>query len=148
MRRIGLAVVFALSLLAPLDAEAQEPQTGKMSRVGRLTPTTAAISREANDGFREGMHALGWAEGKSYVIETRYADGVASRLPGLAAELVRLNVDVILAGSIQGAMAAKTATATIPVVMVTSGDPVALALVASLARPGGNVPGATVLGQE
>src|SRR5262247_2807963 len=68
MRRIGLAVVLALSLLAPLDAEAQEPQTGKMSRVGRLTPTTAAISTEANDGFREGMRALGWAEGKSYII--------------------------------------------------------------------------------
>src|SRR5262245_32179295 len=94
------------------------------------------------------MRALGWAEGKNYMIETRYADGVAARLPGLAAELVRLNVDVILAGSIQGALAAKTATATIPVVMVTSGDPVALSLVASLARPGGNLTGVTVLGQE
>jgi ABC-type uncharacterized transport system substrate-binding protein len=149
MRRIGLAVALSLVLtLASLVSQAQEQQTGKMSRVGRLTPTTAAISTEANDGFREGMRALGWAEGKSYAIETRYADGVAGRLPGLAAELVRLNVDVILAGSIQGALAAKNATATIPIVMVTSGDPVALALVASLARPGGNVTGVTVLGQE
>src|SRR4029450_2395619 len=111
MRRIGLAVALSLGLtLASLVSQAQEQQTGKMSRVGRLAPTTSAIAADANPGFREGMPALGWAEGKSYAIETRYADGVASRLPGLAAELVRLNVDVILARTIHGALAAKDTT--------------------------------------
>jgi putative ABC transport system substrate-binding protein len=92
------------------------------------------------------MRDLGWVEGRDFVIETRYADGFAARLPELAAQLVRQRVDLILAGSNLGTLAAKQATNTIPIVMVTTGDPIAGGLVASLAQPGGNVTGLTALG--
>jgi putative tryptophan/tyrosine transport system substrate-binding protein len=95
--------------------------------------------------FRQGLRGLGWVEGENIVFEYRFAEGQLDRLPALATELVRLKVDVILAGSIPGALAAKNATGTIPVVMVTTGDPVTSGLVASFARPGGNVTGVTAL---
>ena len=147
MRRIGLALAFSLAL-APLNVGARAPKAGKAPRIARLSPTSAAMATDGREGFKQGMHDLGWVEGKTYTIENRFADGVPSRLPELAAQLVALRVDLILAGSIEGALAAKNATANIPIVMVMSGDPVALGLAASLARPGGNVTGMTVLGQE
>ncbi len=93
------------------------------------------------DAFLQGLRDLGWVEGKTIVIEYRWAEGRPDRLPDLAAELVRLKVDVILAGSHAVAVAAKNATATSPIVMATGADPVRFGLVASLARPGGNVTG-------
>src|SRR5215471_14312157 len=142
MRRIGLAVVLTLSLiLAPLATEAQEP--GKMPRIGILRP--GSPPDPLVEAFREGLHELGYAEGRNISIEYRWAEGREERLPSLAADLVRLQVDVIVAGA--AAVAAKQATNVIPIVMPT-GDPVKLGLVASLARPGGNVTGLTSLSEE
>ena len=93
------------------------------------------------------MRALGWVEGRNFTLVTRFGDGRAARLPEIAAELVQQRVDLILVGSSPGALAAKRATSTIPIVVVTTGDPVADGIVTSLARPGTNVTGVTALGQ-
>ena len=98
-------------------------------------------------GLRQGLSELGWVEGRNLTFELRFAEGRLDRLPQLASELVDLKVDVIVTGSTSGALAAKNATSTIPIVMVTTGDPVRDGLVESLARPGGNVTGVTALGQ-
>jgi putative tryptophan/tyrosine transport system substrate-binding protein len=138
--RIGHAVVLALSLLVAPLAVAGQP-TGKVPRVGWLvtgSPTTHGISLEA---FREGLRSLGYLEGRNIHIEYRWAEGNVDRLPELAAELVRLNVDVILAGGGTGVLAAKNATRTIPIVMAGVGEPVESGFVTSLARPGGNITG-------
>jgi putative tryptophan/tyrosine transport system substrate-binding protein len=110
-------------------------------RIGVLGPRSHADGARYVDAFRRGLRELGWIEGKNVVIEYRWADGRAERLPDLAAELVRLKVDVIFAGATSVTLAVRSATDTIPIVMATGGDPVELRLVASLARPGGNVTG-------
>jgi putative ABC transport system substrate-binding protein len=94
------------------------------------------------------MREFGWIDGQTFTVEDRFAEGRSERLPTLAADLVRQHVDVILAGSVPGALAAKNATATIPVVMVATGDPIGSGLVVNLARPAGNLTGVTGLGQE
>jgi putative ABC transport system substrate-binding protein len=135
--RLSLVVV-VLTLVAPLSAGAQ--QAAKVYRIGYLSsgPSTSNLFVEP---FREGLRAHGWAEGQNVIIDYRFAEGRSDRLPELAAELVRLKVDVIVAAPTPPAVAAKNATGTIPIVMVGGGDPVALGLVVSLARPGGNVTG-------
>src|SRR6185436_12813276 len=100
------------------------------------------------EAFRQEMRKLGWIEGKNFTFEYRFAEGEFDRLPDLAANLVRLKVDLILASGGQPALAAKSATTNIPVVMANAGDPVAFGLVASLARPGGNVTGLSSLVPE
>jgi putative tryptophan/tyrosine transport system substrate-binding protein len=112
-------------------------------RVGVLTLGTATGNARDLEAFRDRLNSLGYAEGQNLVIERRYAEGQAARLPDLAAELVRLNVDVIVTITTPAALAAKAATSTIPIVMAGSANPVGLGLVASLARPGGNVTGVT-----
>ena len=140
MRRIGLAVVLAVSLtLAPLAAEAQPP--GKVYRMGYLYSGSATSSPRAPEAFREGLRELGWVEGRNIVIDYRFAEGRFDRLPDLAAELVRLKVNVIVAWPTPPAIAAKNATGTIPIVMIGVGYPIELGLIASLARPGRNVTG-------
>src|SRR4029434_11127658 len=135
MRLIGL-VILALSLLfAPLAAEAQE--AGKVARIGMLGGPPSDPFVEA---FRQGLRELGYVEGQNIVLEYRWAGGRMTRLPGLAADLGRIKVDIIVASS-QGAVAAKRATTEIPIVMPIITDPVRLGLVASLARPGGNATG-------
>jgi putative ABC transport system substrate-binding protein len=135
--------VFALLALgaAPLASFAQ--QQGKVWRVGFLTQRRRPESIDADfiGGFPRGMRELGYVEGKNLVIEWRFADGKFERLQDLAAELVRLKVDVIVSGSSQAIGALQKATSTIPIVMATSGDPVGSGFVASLARPGGNITG-------
>jgi len=135
---VALTVVLALGLLAaPLAADAQ--QAGRVPRIGYLgtrTPSDFGL-----DAFRQGLREQGWVEGQNIVIEYRFAEGRLDRLPDLAAELVRLKVDIIVAHSTPGATAAKNATNTIPIVMTVVGDPVGLGLIASLARPGGNATG-------
>ena len=131
---LALAVFFI-----PIGSHAQEP--GKVPRLGSLAPRTAADGAPFMEAFRQGLRDLGWLEGKNIVIDYRWAEGRLDRLPGLAEELVRLKVDVILAGNTQAAVAAKKATSTIPIVMGTAGDPVGIGLVASLAYPGSNVTG-------
>ena len=140
---IGLTV-----LAKPLAAYAQQPTN--MARIGFLA--TASIGspefRGVVDPFWRGLRDLGYVEGRNLVIEYRSADGKQERFPSLANDLVRLNVDLILAASTPHARAAQQATRTIPIVVPAMGDPVADGLVASLARPGGNITGMTSLGPE
>src|SRR5262245_3073516 len=152
MRRFGLAVVFSFSLLlAPLAAEAQ--QVGKVPRVGVLDALGEASERTRPnpdpflEGFRQGLREAGYTEGQNILVEPRWAKGRLDRFPDLAADLVRFKVDVIVAGGNEAVKAAKQATRTIPIVMV-SGDAVADGLVSSLARPGGNVTGVTIFSSE
>jgi len=136
--------LFAL-LALPQPARAQE--AGRVVRVGRLSPISASTDGFVFDGFRQALNDLGWVEGQNVVFEYRFADGQLDRLPALAGELAQMEVDVILAGSTPGALAAKNETRTIPIVMVTTGDPVGGGLVSSLARPEGNLTGVTALSQ-
>jgi putative ABC transport system substrate-binding protein len=138
---IGLLLTLALGLLvAPLTAEAQPP--AKVPRIGWLSlGSPSSGPTPLRDAFRQGLRELGWVEGQTIAFDSRYAEGNPDRLPDLAAELVRLKVDVILAGNPLTAQAAKHATSELPIVIMGVGDAVALGLVASLARPGGNVTG-------
>jgi ABC-type uncharacterized transport system substrate-binding protein len=138
-RTLGLLVILGL-FAAPLAAEAQPPM--HVYRIGYLLGTTRA-QEPSLEVFLEAMRALGYVEGQNLVMEYRGAEGQYERLPALAAELVRLPVDVLLVTLTPAALAAKQATTTIPIVTMGVGDPVASGLVASLARPGGNVTGVT-----
>lgn len=138
----ALALTLALFVLLPLQAQGQ-----KTARIGRLSPISADADVANLTAFRERMRALGWVEGRNFTLVARFADGRSARLPEIAAELVQQRVDLILVGSSPGSLAAKRATSTIPIVMVTTGDPVADGIVSSLARPGANVTGVTALGQ-
>ena len=145
MKRREFIALVGGAVACPLSVCAQ--QAGKSVRVGRLSPLSEATERPMLDGLRQGLSDLGWVEGKNVTFELRFAEGKLDRLAQLAAELVDLKVDVIVTGSTPGALAAKNATSTIPIVIVTTGDPVQGGLVESLARPGGNVTGVTALGQ-
>jgi putative tryptophan/tyrosine transport system substrate-binding protein len=124
----------------PQAARAQQ-QAGKVPRIGFLGLTSPSDRPSLLDAFRQGLRELGWVEGQNIVIDYRYAEGRVDRLPDLAAELVRLEVDLIVSEGTQGVTAARNATETIPIVMITVRDPVGTGLIASLARPGGNVTG-------
>jgi len=139
---VKLVAALTLGLFAaPLVAEGQ--QAGKVPRIGWLGGPTRESAEPFVQAFQRGLKDLGWVEGQNIVIEWRFAGGRAERLPDLAAELVRLQVDLIVVPSTPTALAAKNATKTIPLVTVGVGDPVGLGLVASLARPGGNITGLT-----
>ena len=139
-RRDTVLALVALAAAARSRASlAQQP--GKVWRVGFLSPTSASVNPQYTGAFLKGMRDLGYVEGKNLVIEWRYADGKYDRLPGLAAELVQLKVDVIVAAGSPAISAAQKATTTIPIVMATTGDPVGSGFVKSLARPGGNITG-------
>ena len=141
-RRTFLANTGAF-LAAPLAAEAQQSR-GNSARIGLLGDVPSFL----DDAFREGLRELGYIEGQNIVIEHRSPESKYERLPGLAADLVRLNVQVIVAASPAATKAAKQATSTIPIVFTVSGDPVADGLVASLARPGGNTTGLATTGPD
>jgi putative ABC transport system substrate-binding protein len=142
LRARGLAATLAVTLLvAPLAAGAQ-PAT-KIARIAILDTIPMTGRAQLWDVFRQGLRELGYVEGRNLAIESRSADGKAERLPALAAELVRGQPDLIVTAGAPAAMAAKQATTTIPIVMASVGDPVVLGLVASLARPGGNITGLT-----
>ena len=113
-----------------------------------ILPASSSVSAPFLAAFREGLHDLGYTEGKNIVIEERYADGKEDRLPALAAELVHLKVDIIMVGGGNATLAAKNATKTVPIVMGTASDPVGTGLVASLARPGGNITGLTLINPD
>jgi putative tryptophan/tyrosine transport system substrate-binding protein len=136
----------AMLLALCFSASAQQP--AKVSRIGYLTAATPSGMRPRTDAFRQGLSQLGYVEGKNIFIEWRYAEGKYDRLPGLADELVRLKVDVIIATGQDPVLAAKKATQTIPIIMTNVGDPVADGFVASLARPGGNITGLSTLSRE
>jgi putative ABC transport system substrate-binding protein len=131
----------------PLAAYAQ--QVGKVPRIGYLSPGSASPGPLAyHDEFQRGLRELGYVEGQNIVIEYRFAEGKFDRLDQLAAELVRLNVDIIVSVVTQASLAAKNATSTIPIVIVSVADPVGAGLVASLARPGANVTGTSAMTSE
>jgi putative ABC transport system substrate-binding protein len=146
-RRSVVTVILAvgLSVMSPA-VQAQPP--AKLARVGYLEPGVAGPGTPFFDAFRQGLADLGWVEGRNLALELRAAEGRYERLPDLAAELVRLKVGVIFASSTPAAVAAKRATTTIPIVIGRVADPVASGLVASLARPGGNITGWTHQGLE
>jgi ABC-type uncharacterized transport system substrate-binding protein len=138
-----VSLALAVMLLAlGVPVAAQQP-VRKVPRIGLLAISSASNSETVvrHDAFRQGLRNLGYVEGKNINIDYRYADGKLERLPGLAEELVRLRVDVLVASNATVAEAAKKSSATIPIVMAASGDPLGSGLVASLARPGGNVTG-------
>ncbi|HSE92106.1 MAG TPA: ABC transporter substrate-binding protein [Methylomirabilota bacterium] len=147
MDRRDFIVGGVAALAAPFSAEAQP--AGKISRVGVLRPGNPPPGDFGHrEAFEGGLRDLGWTPGTDLLIEYRYADGKPERLSELATELVRLAVDVIVAGATTGARAAQQATRTIPIVMSTLPDPVGAGLVASLARPGGNMTGLTLDSEE
>jgi putative tryptophan/tyrosine transport system substrate-binding protein len=146
MPMIALAIALALGLVvAPLDASAQ--QTTRPARIGYLA--TGGNLPQPTEAFRRGLHDLGYVEGRNILTEYRSAEGKPERLPVLASELIALKVDVIVAaGGTSAALAAKQATKTIPIVFPAVGDPVTSGLIASLARPGGNLTGLALLSPE
>jgi putative tryptophan/tyrosine transport system substrate-binding protein len=137
-------------LLFALCGSVEGQQTGKVARIGFLfvVASTASSSALLLETFRQELGRLGWIEGKNITIDYRFAEHKRERLPELAADLVRLKVDLIVASEPSPALAAKSATTTIPIVMTNVGDPVGLGLVTSLARPGGNVTGFASLAPE
>jgi putative tryptophan/tyrosine transport system substrate-binding protein len=146
MKKKILASLLGTLMLSPIYlARAQQPK--KVPRIGFFFGASASSNADRTEAFRQGLRDLGYIEGKNILIEYRYAEGVAE-FPNLATELVRLKVDVIVVPSTAGAQAAKNATTTIPVVFTSVGDPVGTGVVASLARPGGNVTGLSNLSPE
>jgi putative tryptophan/tyrosine transport system substrate-binding protein len=139
MKPFSFLAVGALLLKLCSSADAQEPK--KMPRIGFLIAGSSATQATRIDAFRQGLRDLSYVEGKDIVIEYRYAEGKLERLPSLAAELIRLKLDLIIAAGSEATAAAKNATKEIPIVMTNSGDVVRLGFVASLARPGGNITG-------
>ena len=140
MRRRGFIFLVASAIAAgPLGARAQQAE--KVRKIGLLTAGAGGAVRSLQDVLRDGLRELGWIEGKNLIFEARYAEDDLDRLSALAAELVSLDVDVIVTVGTLAPLAAKRATSTIPIVMAFSGDPVGSGLVASLAHPGGNVTG-------
>ncbi len=145
-KTIVICLLTTALLSIALLAEAQ--QAKKVPRIGLLSPFSPSVTARWHEAFRQGLRDLGWVEEKNISIEYRYAEGRADRLPDLAADLVRLKVDVIVASVNTDALAAKKATRAIPIVVASAGDPVALGLVESLARPGGNVTGLSQIAPE
>jgi ABC-type uncharacterized transport system substrate-binding protein len=140
---VALVLTFAMCGAVAL---AQQPT--KVPRIGYLTANSPSAMAARNEAFRQGLRGLGYIEGENMFIEYRYAEGKLDRLPALAAELVRLKVDIIVSGGSVPTGAAKEATVTIPIIMTNDGNPVGNGFVASLARPGGNITGLSTLAPE
>src|SRR5215475_15206482 len=145
-RREFISSFCGVAAACPLAAHAQK--AARVSRIGYLGYSSPSLERDLVGVFQEGLRNLGYVDGQNVAIEYRSAEGNLERLPALAVELVELNVDVIVTLATPGALAAKQATSTIPIVVVAMADPVRDGLVASLSRPGGNVTGATFLGPQ
>jgi len=146
LKWLGLSAVAFVLVLTVGVVSAQ--QTGKVARIGYLDSGTAAGSAVLVKALRQELSKLGWIEGKNIAIEYRFAEQKNERLPELAADLVRLKVDLIVVSGTGSGLAAKSTTTTIPIVIAIAADPVAAGLVASLARPGGNVTGLSFLSPE
>jgi len=145
--RLTVLAILALSLLAaPFVAEAQP--AGKVYRIGFLGNSTPALEANLVEAFRQGLRERGYVEAKDVEIEYRWAEGQYERFPELIADLIRVKVDVIVTAGTPAAVAVKRATTTIPLVMLAAGDPVGTGLIASLARPGGNVTGLTAIAAD
>jgi putative tryptophan/tyrosine transport system substrate-binding protein len=143
-----IAVLTLCAMLFALCGSVGAQQTGKVFRIGFLDASTASGSAVLVEAFRQGLSKLGWIEGKNITIEYRFSDQKLDRLPELAADLVRLKADLIVVTDGLSALVVKKATTSIPIVMSAVGDPVGQGLVASLARPGGNITGLSTLNPE
>ena len=148
MKKAAVPSIVVAVILVAVSVMAEAQQTGKIFRIGFLDVSTASGSAVRLETFRQELSKLGWIEGKNITIESRFGEQKLDRLPELAAELVRQQVDLIVVNSVASASAAKSATTTIPIVMAGGSDPVAAGLIASLARPGGNVTGLSGLSSE
>jgi len=148
MKKLAVPSILFVVLLFALGVTVEAQQPTKVHRIGFLDPSTASGMAGLLEAFRQELSKLGWIEGKNITIEYRFAEQKPERLSEIAADLVRLKVDLIVATGGPPALAAKKVTTTIPIVMATAGDPVGAGLVASLARPGGNVTELSSLGRE
>jgi putative ABC transport system substrate-binding protein len=146
LKWLGLSVIVFVLVMGGAAAQAQQPK--KVPRIGYLVANFPSTNPARVEAFRQGLRELGYVEGKSIVIEWQYAEGKLDRLPALAAELVRLKVDVIVSAGPPPTRSAKQATVTIPIVMAFDDDPVGSGFAASLARPGGNITGLSTLAPE
>ena len=146
LKWLGLSVIAFVLVVAGAVADAQQPT--KVTQIGYIGAASASAESARREAFRQGLRELGYVEGKNMVIDDRHAEGNLDRLPALAAELVRLKVDVIVTGGGNATRAAKAATSTIPIVMTNDPDPVGSGFVASLARPGGNITGLSTFAPE
>src|SRR6266536_1384090 len=146
MNRRLLWLLTVLLLASSHLAEAQQPK--KIPRIGYLATGSANTGKTNLEAFRQGLRDLGYIEGKNLRVEYRFAEEKQDRVPGLVAELLQLKVDVLFVPSLPGIRAAKQATKMVPIVMLTIQDPVAIGIVDSLARPGGNITGLTTLTRD
>lgn len=147
MTKVILCLALGAMLIA-LCSKSSAQQAAKMPRVAWLMGPNVGAEPDRIEAFREGLRELGYVEGKTIIVEYRSADGKLDRLPALASELVLLKVDIIVSAGLGPTRAAKDATTTIPIVMTNEGDPVGTGMVASLARPGGNITGLSTLAPE
>ena len=145
-KRNFVFALIAISVMLSFSCEAQQP--AKVPRIGFLSATSSSTVSARHEAFRQGLRELGYTEGKNLVIEYRYAEEKLDRLPAFATELVHLKVDAIVSAGSPPTRAAKKATSTIPIIMGFDSDPVGNGLVASLARPGGNITGLATLAPE
>jgi len=143
-----LSSILLIVAVAVVAATAQAQQTTKIPRIGYLATASLSAFATRTEAFRQGLRELGYIEGKNILIEYRYADGKTDRVPALADELVRIKVDIIVTGGAPATLSAKDATRTIPIVMASDADPVGSGVVASLARPGGNITGFSTLATD
>ena len=142
-KKVFRLALCALLLALSFPARAQQP--ARIHRIGFLSPSSGSVLSARDEAFRQRLRELGYVEGKNILIEYRYAEGKRERVPDLAAELVRLKVDVIVTAGPRATLAAKKASATIPIVFAAANDPVGTGLVSSLARPGGNITGLSTM---
>src|SRR5688572_7444321 len=146
--RRGVIQFGLAAMLWSLSFAVEAQQTVRVARIGFLDGSTASGMAVLAEAFRQELSKLGWIEGKNITIDNRFAEQKNERQNELAADLVRLKVDLIVVAATPSALAAKKATTTIPIVMASGGDPVGVGLIASLARPGGNITGLSSLGTE
>ena len=148
MRRREFITLISGAAVWPLAARAQQPV--KVPRIGYIDPLSRSSLMGMGwvEAFRSGVHDLGYVEGKNIIIEYRWSEGKYDRLPGLAAELVHLGIDILVTYGTPATRAAKQATTTVPIVMAISGDAIATGLIISLNRPGGNITGSTFFNPE
>jgi putative tryptophan/tyrosine transport system substrate-binding protein len=148
MKKAGWLLIWIIGMLFALSVSAQAQQSAKIPRIGFLSASSAAALSARIEAFRQGLRELGYAEGKDIIVEWRYAEGKLDRQRELAAELVRLKVEVIVSAGPEPTRAAKTITSAIPIVMTNDPDPVGDGFIANLARPGGNITGLSTFGPE
>jgi putative tryptophan/tyrosine transport system substrate-binding protein len=147
MKKAAVPSILAAVVLVAVAVIAEAQQPKKVPRIGFLSVTSSGQDPRL-EAFRQGLREMGYVEGKNFTLEYRSVEGKFDRLPALAAELIRLNVDVIVTQGTPAAAAAKNATSTIPIIVSGGTDPVATGLVSSLARPGGNITGVTIMNEE